>query len=51
MKKHNSAYIVATLAESLETDALPLADRSDRWWDMFWYYVHIAEAQKIRERI
>lgn len=50
MKKFNSAKYAALLAEGLTEAELPLSDRSNKWWDMFWYYVAVDEAEKVRDK-
>ncbi|MDE6442365.1 MAG: hypothetical protein K2L12_06420 [Clostridia bacterium] len=49
MKKYSSAYYAAMLAEGLSEAELPLDGRTDKWWDEFWHYIGIAEAQSIKE--
>lgn len=49
MKQFNSAFYTAVLAKGLSSEELPLSERSDRWWDLFWHYVGIDEAQRIKE--
>lgn len=51
MKKFNSAYYAAVLAEGLPAEELPLNDRTDTWWTWFWYYIGLAEAKRVKERI
>ena len=49
MKKQSSAYLIAELAEGLTITELPLTERTDRWWDMFWFYIELSEAQRLKE--
>lgn len=51
MKKHDSAYYVAMLAEGLSETELPLIGRTDRWWDLFWFYLGLAEARRLKGNI
>lgn len=48
-KPFNSAAYAASLAMGLPMEALPLNDRSDLWWDKFWYYYGLNESQRILE--
>lgn len=50
MKLMNSALFMATLTEGLGIYDLPLRNRSERWGDMFWHYVGLAEAQRLKEK-
>ncbi len=50
MKKLNSAEYTAILAEGLTISELPLKNRSDRWWDMFWYYRGLTESKRLKGR-
>lgn len=51
MKKYNSAYCAVSLSAGLSMDELPLENRSDKWWDLFWYYFGITKAQEYKERV
>lgn len=49
MKTNNSVTCALNLAKALEIDELPLNDRSDKWWDMFWKQLGLEEAKRIKE--
>lgn len=51
MKMFNSAKYAALLAEGLTENELPLSNRSVKWWDMFWHYIAVDEAQRLREKV
>lgn len=51
MKKHNSAYYATVLAEGLSEKELPFEHRSDGWWDMFWHYIGLNEAQRLKGKV
>ncbi len=40
MKKFNSAAHAACLSAILPLDDNHFQNRSDEWWDRFWFYMH-----------
>lgn len=50
MKKKSSAENVALLARGLAIEEMPLENRSDMWWDIFWTAIGKAEAERLKER-
>lgn len=51
MDKRKSAFVTATLANSLTFKELQLSRHSDKWWALFWHYVGLLEAKRVKERI
>ncbi len=41
MKKFNSVLHAVRLTNVLSIEEMPFAGRSDRWFDMFWDYIHL----------
>ena len=50
MRNTNSVICTINLAQALGIDEIPVSRRSERWWDMFWWYMGLQEAQRIREQ-
>lgn len=48
--KTDGVICVVNLAQALSINELPLENRSDRWWDEFWRFYGLQEAQRIKER-
>ena len=46
MKKYNSVMYTILLSNCLSISELPLKNRSDRWWDMFWKAFALSEAKE-----
>lgn len=46
MKRFNSVIYAVLLASNLSIFELPLNNRTDVWWDMFWNYYGLTEAKE-----
>ena len=51
MKKQSSALYAVCLAGVLSISELPLENRSDTWWDMFWHGWGVESARQIKEKV
>lgn len=51
MKKYNSVTCVLSLARALPMHELPLENRTDRWWDMFWHAVAVDKAMQLKRSL
>lgn len=47
----NSVICAVSLAEGLSIEDMPLANRSDEWWDEFWQEMGLREARHIKEAL
>lgn len=46
-----NAVCVASLAQGLSIDVLPLDNRSDKFWNEFWRLIGLNESKRIKEMI
>lgn len=48
MKRSNSVMYAVGLSKGLTIEELPLENRGSRWWDLFWYYYGLVEAEQYK---